>query len=322
MAPAMSVYTTVSPAEAQAFLARHQLPLLAMLSPIKGGIENSNYFVRLVDGREFVLTLFEELSAGQAAFLGPLLAHLDDAGVPVAAPLRDAEGSWLGTLAGRPAQLAPRMAGSHPEHPDNVQCHAMGRALAELHLALRDHPLQRANAHGEEWWNEVAAHWRNRLTADDRALLDRVLQLHQVTCRHQRALPQGLIHGDLFRDNTLFVADAVSAILDFSETSRDYWLLDMAITINDFCRQWPADTPDVQRCAGFIAGYEEQRALTAGERAALPAFLATAAMRFWLSRLDVGLRNQEEGRGGEHVLEKDPAEMRELTRYRLQAAGA
>lgn len=317
----MSVYTNVSFLEVQAFLSRYNLPALAALNPIKGGIENSNYFVRLSDGRELVLTLFEELSADHAAFLGPLLAHLDSSDLPVAAPLRNTQGLWLNTLAGKPAQLAPRMPGSHPEQPNMAQCRAMGLAMARLHLGLRDYPLQRSNAHGATWWDAVAAHWRSRLATDDVDLLDHVLQQHKASCRQHPDLPQGLIHGDLFRDNTLFKAETVTAILDFSETSRDYWLLDMAITINDFCRQWPAHTPDTQRTKAFIDGYEEKRVLSASEHAALPVFLATAAMRFWLSRLDTRLRNQEEGRGGEHVLEKDPTEMRELTCFRLRAAG-
>ncbi|MDI1301642.1 MAG: homoserine kinase [bacterium] len=318
----MSVYTTITPAEASAFLTRYSLPPLAALTAIRGGIENSNYFVLLDDGRELVLTLFEELSAAQAAFLGPLLAHLAGKGVRVAAPLQDVRGRWLGTLAGKPAQLAPRLAGTHPEQPDTAQCRAIGMALAQLHLALADYPLQRVNAHGAVWWNEVVSRWRGRLATEDAGLLEQTLRLHDEACQRHHDLPQGLIHGDLFRDNTLFKAGEVSAILDFSETGQDYWLLDMAITINDFCRAWPGDRPDPARCRAFIAGYEERRLLTDGEHGALPAFLATAAMRFWLSRLDVQLRNREEQRSGEHVLEKDPAEMRELTRYRLQAACA
>lgn len=318
----MSVYTTVTPAEASAFLKRYSLPPLAGLTAIRGGIENSNYFVLLDDGRELVLTLFEELSAAQAVFLGPLLAHLDDRGVHVAAPLQDVQGQWLGTLAGKPAQLAPRLPGTHPANPDITQCRAMGMALAQLHLALADYPLQRANAHGAAWWNGVALRWQGRLATEDAGLLEQTLQLHDEACQRHHDLPQGLIHGDLFRDNVLFMAGEVSAILDFSETGQDYWLLDMAITINDWCRAWPGNRPDPLRSHAFIAGYEERRVLTAGEHAALPAFLATAAMRFWLSRLDVQRRNQEEQRSGEHVLEKDPAEMRELTRYRLQAACA
>lgn len=308
----MSVYTLLSLHDIQPFVAGYGLPAATRLTPIKGGIENSNYFLTLADGRELVLTLFEELSADNAAFLAPLLAHLQAAGIAVAAPLPDRKQICLGRLAGKPAQLAPRLPGSHPDAPSLTQCRAMGNALAALHLALQDYPLQRENAHGPAWWDDVAARWQPRLSGADRELLTRALAQYRQTCAAAPDLPRGLIHGDLFRDNTLFAGDEVSAILDFSETSRDHWLLDISISLNDFCRQWPGDEPDSLRRAAFLQGYEGRRALTAEEKAALPVFLAVAAMRFWLSRLDIGSRNAEEGRGGEHVLEKDPAEMRAL----------
>jgi homoserine kinase type II len=313
----MSVYTSLTLADVQPFLAEHGLPAATMLLPIKGGIENSNFFLHFADGREYVLTLFEELSTPEAVFLGPLLAHLDAAGLPVAAPLPDNHGRRLGQLAGKPAQLAPRLPGRHPEHPGHAQCTAMGAALAHLHLALRDYPLHRPNAHGASWWEAVAARWRGRLDAADRALLDRALACYAQACAAYPDLPRGLIHGDLFRDNTLFLGDRISGVLDFSECSHDHWLLDIAITANDFCRQWPGGAPDPLRRQAFLGGYEGVRRLDAGEHAALPAFLAAAALRFWLSRLDIGLRNREQGRSGEHVLEKDPQEMRELVRQLL-----
>jgi homoserine kinase type II len=316
----MSVYTLLSLQDIQPFVAAYGLPVATTLTPIKGGIENSNYFLTLADGRELVLTLFEELSATNAAFLAPLLTHLQSAGIAVAAPLPDRHQVRLGRLAGKPAQLAPRLSGSHPDMPSATQCRAMGSALAALHLALQDYPLHRDNAHGPEWWNDVATRWQPRLSVTDRELLTRTLAQYARVCAEHPDLPRGLIHGDLFRDNTLFSGDSVSAILDFSETSRDHWLLDISITVNDFCRQWPSDEPDSQRRDAFLQGYESRRALTAAEKKALPVFLAVAAMRFWLSRLDIGSRNAEEGRGGEHVLEKDPAEMRALCARLLASA--
>lgn len=316
----MSVYTTLNAADIQAFLDHYPLPALGGFTPIKGGIENSNYFVQLVDGREFVLTLFEELDADEAAFLGPMLDHLETCGVPVATPLQNEAGQYLGRLAGKPAQLAPRLPGTHPDAPGLHQCAAMGETLAHLHIALRDYPLDRPNAHGAPWWNDLARHWLPRLPAEERGLLQRIQADHAEVCARYPELPSGLIHGDLFRDNTLFVEDTLTAVLDFSETSHDHWLLDIAITANDFCRHWPSDLPDPARRSAFLAGYEKARPLTAAERAALPVFLAVAAMRFWLSRLDIGARNRAEGRGGEHVLEKDPAEMRLLAEKLLAAA--
>jgi homoserine kinase type II len=208
--------------------------------------------------------------------------------------------------------LAPRLSGQHPDHPDIAQCAAMGRALARLHLALRGYPLVRTNAHGAAWWQAVAARRRPLMTAEERSLLDRTLAALAHVTHHYPALPSGLIHGDLFRDNTLFAGNTVTGVLDFSECSHDYWLLDIAITANDFCRPWPAPEPDAVRLAAFVGGYGEERPLGSDEHAALPVFLAVAAMRFWLSRLDIGQRNAEEGRAGEHVTQKNPDEMKHL----------
>lgn len=317
----MSVYTLLSTADIQTFLSGYDLPPLGGFTPIKGGIENSNYFVELVDGREFVLTLFEELGTDDAALLGPLLAHLEAGGVPVATPLEDRAGRYLRHLRGKPAQLAPRLPGSHPDRPGAAECGAMGRTLAHLHLALAGYPLARRNAHGADWWEALAREWQPRLPATEAALLDALLRRHGEACVHHPDLPRGLIHGDLFRDNTLFLEGSVSAVLDFSEVGHDHLLLDIAITSNDFCRHWPSQAPDPVRRAAFLDGYASARPLTADERAALPAFLAVGAMRFWLSRLDVGARNAALNRGGEHVLEKDPGEMRELARALLEEAG-
>lgn len=315
----MSVYTHITLDDVQAFVAGYHLPAAVALVPIKGGIENSNYFLTLADDRELVLTLFEELGREEAAFLGPLLRHLAGQGIPVAGPLADGQGRTLGTLAGKPAQLAPRLAGQHPDHPDMAQCAAMGHTLAQLHTALDGYVLSRPNAHGAAWWNEVAARRRPLMAPAEQALLDRTLAL--LTGMQQRfpALPSGLIHGDLFRDNTLFKGPVVTGVLDFSECSHDTLLLDIAITANDFCRHWPAPDPDPQRLAAFVAGYDGVRPLGAEEQSALPVFLAVAAMRFWLSRLDIGQRNTEEGRGGEHVTQKNPEEMRLLLSARLAA---
>lgn len=308
----MSVYTHITLADLPPLLTGYDLPAATALVPIKGGIENSNYFLTLADGRELVLTIFEELQRDEADFLGPLLAHLATQGLPVAGPLADRSGQRLTTLAGKPAQLAPRLTGQHPEQPDAAQCAAMGRTLARLHVALHGYPLERRNAHGADWWQAVAARRRPLMTAEEQALLDRTLNMLADITQRYPLLPAGLIHGDLFRDNTLFAGTTVTGVLDFSECSHDILLLDIAITANDFCRQWPAHEPDGMRLAAFVGGYGEIRALRADEQAALPVFLAVAAMRFWLSRLDIGQRNAEEGRAGEHVTQKNPDEMKRL----------
>lgn len=331
----MSVYTVLTHDEAAAFLQGYGVAALHTLTPIKNGIENSNYFVALADGRRYVLTIFEALNAEQASFLAPLLVCLQRAGLPVAAPLaarlhaahggeralknNEENTHWLRTLKNKPAQLAPCMPGAHLQQPTAAQCYAMGAAMAAMHAALSTHDLQRENSHGSAWWKNLAAQWQLELPARDAALLQNTLHRYEKTCAAFLHLPQGLIHGDLFRDNCLFDGNAVSAVLDFSEASHDFLLLDIAITVNDFCRQWPSDAPDDARQLAFISGYETRRTLTEDEKKALPVFLSVAAMRFWLSRLEVAKTNKTEGRASEWVLEKNPHEMRDLVRHWSEA---
>ena len=54
-------------------------------------------------------------------------------------------------------------------------------------------------------------------------------------------LPGGLIHGDVFPDNTLFRAGGeLVALLDFQDAGEDALLFDLAMTIHGFC--FPEET--------------------------------------------------------------------------------
>lgn len=67
----MAVYTPVLAEDLSRLLQRYDLGELISLQGIDGGIENTNYFVSLNQAgqvREYVLTLFEELSADEVPF--------------------------------------------------------------------------------------------------------------------------------------------------------------------------------------------------------------------------------------------------------------
>lgn len=311
----MSVYTQLSLEQVQRFAKDFGLDIVE-IQPIQGGIENTNYFLITRDIQEYVLTVFEELDKTAAAELIPALQHLGQQRLPVAVPLQY-DGESIHFIANKPAQIAPRLAGTHPIPSTVAQVAAIGQALAKMHLALQNFPLDRENNHGQIWWQNTATTLYQRMSTDDQQLLDQVFQKFKEIQLQHPDRPQGLIHADLFRDNTLYVGDQLTGILDFSELNRDEFLLDISITLNDFCSNFPDVALDQDKADAFMTAYQHVRPLTYDEKACLTIYLAMAACRFWLSRLQVAERNQAEGRTGSDILQKDPQEMRLMLINRL-----
>ena len=312
----MSVYTSITLDEAQQLANQYGYQVSA-LTPIQTGIENSNYFVQLEQQPDMVLTIFEEMNFIDLQELLPLMAFLKQKGVPVAAPVPDLQGHLVNFIDNKPVQLAPRLVGEHPMQPTLTQVAHIATALAQLHVALQYYPLHRANNHGQEWWNDTKAQVMPLLSPPDQLILEQVFAHFLQAQLHFPDRPQGLIHGDLFRDNTLFEGDTLSGLLDFSELSADELLVDIAICMNDFCSSWPDVSLDQHKAKLFLQHYHQVRPLTRDEQHALPAYMSMAACRFWLSRLQIGLRNENEARMGEHILQKDPLEMHAMLRDRL-----
>ena len=217
----MSVYTRVEREELEVFLRRYEIGRLVDFRGISAGIENTNYFVSTEDD-EWVLTLFETVSAEELPYFLGLMDHLARRGLPTAAPLADRDGEFLQQLNERPAALVRRLPGASPEQPNAIQCEAMGEVLARMHEAAQDYPATRENSRGPAWWRPTAERLYRELPVEDARLLrDELAFQHQV---RQARLPRGVIHGDLFHDNVLFEGNqltGVSAEIITEDSFRD-----------------------------------------------------------------------------------------------------
>ena len=312
----MSVYTPLSLEDVQAFAEPYGLAVIDLI-PIQGGIQNTNFFLVDQAQQQYVLTVFEELDAEGAGELVPVLDCLGQAGVPVAVPLKH-HGQAIHSIAGKPAQIAPRLIGEHPEQASIEQVRAIAQAQAKLHLALQDFPLQRDFNRNHQYWSDVAEQLKPQMNMEDQDVLVQVFQQFAQTTQQHPDRPSGFIHSDLFRDNTLFEGSQLNGILDFYELNQDEWLFDIAISINDFCTSYPQLHLNQDKVDAFLAAYQTVRVLTSDEQACLDIFLAMAACRFWSMRLQVAQKNAEQGRTGEDILQKDPLEMRMMLQDRLQ----
>jgi len=313
----MSVYTTVTADELAAWLTRYVIGEVRAFEPIAAGIENTNYFVTADKGR-YVLTLYERLPHEDLPFYLNLMAHLARAGVCAPAPEPDRTGALWSFLNGKPAGLVTRLDGVAVERPDTAHCAAAGNVLARMHLAIATYRGRLTNRRGPGWWRQAARAVRPFLSAEQNALVASEIKFQTRLTRLK--LPRGAIHGDLFRDNVLFVDGRVTGVIDFGFAATDALAYDLAIAVNDWCTVVDGERVgalDHTRVNAMTRAYTQARAFNEEERAAWPALLRAAALRFWLSRLyDLHLP-----RPGELTHAHDPAPFELILRDRAVAAG-
>jgi homoserine kinase type II len=310
----MSVFTTVTREQLDAWLKKYSIGTLVSLEGIPAGIENTNYFVTTTQGR-FVLTLFEKLKARQLPFYLQLMAHLSGHGIPCPRPIASRKGGLLGRLNGKPAALVSFLPGMDVAAPSAEQCAQAGALLASIHAAGSSYRGRMDNPRGPKWWTSVMPEIIPFLGAEDVALLREEVRFQS---RHRPLkLPRGAIHGDLFRDNVLFDGGRISGVIDFYFACTDALLYDVAIAVNDWCLS-DGGKLDAGRATALLDAYRKVRPFAAAERSAWPVMLRAGALRFWVSRLyDFYLP-----RPGELTHAKDPGHFRSILASHVARADA
>lgn len=281
----MAVYTTPDPEELAALCHRLDLGTPSAITPVAAGVENSTWFLTVPatpDATRWVLTIVENREFSDLLYPAALCSALHRAGLPVPPPRADSAGNLVHRLAGKPALLVPLAPGEHLPAPLPEHCAAIGDFLGRMHGLRPALPAPRANPFGRVWLEQAAITLTPHFSAADNALLARQLD----RCRRlefENVLPQGPIHADLFRDNALFSAGRLSAVIDFHSACHDWLLLDVAIALHDWAggAGGGLDTP---RARALLAAYASRRTFTTSERRAWPDVLCLAAARFWASR--------------------------------------
>ncbi|AMN50677.1 homoserine kinase [Psychrobacter sp. P2G3] len=324
----MSVYTQLTNDQFAAFCQSFGVSFVRAI-PITQGIKNSNWFIQTTDdvdgAHSYVFTLFEERPPEDIEKMAVILNQLDGK-LPVAAPLSlvdSEEKCYVIQYDNKAITLVPCLAGAHPQQTTQAMCHEIGGALAMLHETLQ--ALQPAQEYGVPLypWSDVRDREMQFMPGDEAKLMSDIWQSYSTL--PLASLPKGLCHLDMFADNTLWNLqkgeERLTGLLDFTEVSVEHYVMDIAITINDFCTTWGDAEQgervhfDREKMTSFLQGYESKRPLNNDEKRALPVMLAKAAVIFWLLRLNVIHYNRTEGRTGDNIMVKNPDLMKRLAAY-------
>ncbi len=281
----MAVYTEVPEEALFAFVAGYGIGQVLSFKGIAEGVENTNYFLH-TDRGYYILTLYEKrVREDDLPFFIRLMEHLSERGLNCPQPLRNLGGESLGRLAGRPAAIVTFLDGLSIRRPGARHCGALGEALAQLHEAGRDFPMRRENALSLAGWPPLFAAAEAQADGLAPGLAGRIRDELAFLQRHwPHALPEGVIHADLFTDNVFFIGEKVSGIIDFYFACTDFLAYDLAICLNAWCFESDGSF-NITKARAMLAGYERVRRLEDAEVAALPILCRGSALRFMLTRL-------------------------------------
>jgi homoserine kinase type II len=281
----MAVYTDVSADELTAFLKDYDIGELLSYKGIAEGVENSNFLLH-TSKAAFILTLYEKrVAADDLPFFLSLMAHLAARGVSCPQPATNRKGEVYSKLAGRPAAIINFLEGMWPRRPNAIHCAGVGEALAKMHLAGRDFPLERRNPLSVAGWRPMFKQAAERANEVQHGLYELLSnELDHLERSWPQDLPQGVIHADLFPDNVFFLGDKLSGLIDFPFACNDTLAYDVAICLNAWCFE-PDHSFNVTKARALLNAYGRGRALSEAEQDALPLLARGAAMRFLLTRL-------------------------------------
>ncbi len=278
----MAQYSTLSHDELDDVVAHYEIGTPTDLEELQGGFGNSNFKLTTTDGK-FLLKICDEKNLEELHQQIALLEHLQKHFYPTVYPILQKNGTPLYDKQKYRVMIYPFLDGDTP-HPSQRVSEHIGEALAKLHCIPSLSELPRfpmGVAQIMPFFEEVKG---TQFSAHP-FLLWLQSELEWIKPELDKSLPVGLLHGDLFLDNTLFDDDKMVAILDFEEGCHDTLLIDIGMTIIGCCYT-AEDQLDVDALQGFLKVYNALRPLTENEWDCLDGFVHYAALSiaFWRFR--------------------------------------
>jgi homoserine kinase type II len=288
----VALFTRLGEGELADIADAFELGAVRGVQPIAAGTINSNFAVDTERGRWFV-RINEGKSEADVAWEAQLVGALAGGGVVTPPPRIARDGRPYAPLPGAGAakwvSVFPWCAGRHvgPGEVTPGIAEAFGAALARLHQVGLGLPAAWHRRSIYDHDHLVARHARFSASPDPalaraNSVIGEGLAAAAAAAAVRRRATHGIIHGDLFRDNVLWDAGRLTAILDFEQASGGSLAYDLAVCLNDWC--WDGGFRR-DAAAALLVGYQGVRPLPTTDREALLIEVPAAAIRFTITRI-------------------------------------
>ncbi|MDH5581669.1 MAG: phosphotransferase [Bdellovibrionales bacterium] len=265
----MAVYTELDFDEINQIVGFYDLGTLLDFVPLSLGISNSNYQVevnRQGKKEKYLLKISNDKDHEQLHKEQVILKILKKLNFSYSiCCLETKEGKMIYEHGDKIGVIFPFVEGI-PPGPSDYTCKEIGRGLATLHCLdlngyvddIRD---QSEVGYGPQQILDFSS--SAECPKDFKSFFNRIFE-DQLKEFLDINFQKGLIHGDLYYDNTLFDNNNLSAILDFEQSGLGPYIFDIGISISGTCLEKGRIIRPLIK--SFMSGYESIRPLPLEER--------------------------------------------------------
>ncbi len=238
------------------------------------GYANQNFRIKTDKGKFFVrVCLQQSIAYVEQEVL--LMEALKQNNFRTAFPVERRDGSILSKISGVPVLVYEFIEGELPRLNTTVVSE-IAEAAADLSQINYPETLTKKNAISIDdsiaiTKSETFLSYSNKDVTEN---FSSFIDLLHKNIRHK--LPTGIVHGDIFPDNTIFRDDKLCAIIDFEEFAIDNLLFDVGMTINGFCFEETKLNTAYLDC--FLSSYNSKRKLTVVEKELIVDYMAWGAV--------------------------------------------
>lgn len=280
----MALITSLSLPEAQSLGARFGIEVVEVV-PLAAGSVNSNFRLVTRDRASYFGRIYEEQGRSGADAETRLLGELFACGALVIPPLELRDGGSLTSVGSKVFALFPWVDGEWLclDRIDQDRLFQVGRALGAIHEASRQvTPLSPGRFRPSDMLSRLDQVERDGVGSlgGSIGLIREKYSEHGE--RRDPELPQGVCHGDLFRDNVLWDGSEIAALLDFESASWESFVYDIAVTALAWCF---TDAFVAAYLSALGEGYRSVRSPSRPELLALETEAALACLRFSTTRI-------------------------------------
>ncbi len=262
----MASYTQITLEEAKNILSLYGLKDIVRLTPLSLGISNSNYRVELKD-QTVLLKISNDKNAEELREEQKVLQLIKEYQYPFSLkPFITTKDESVYEHGPYYGVLFPFIEGI-PPGPSDYTCHEVGRALATLHaLNIPSSALHKIRRHEKVGFGakEIFEYCKKPKCPQDFKEAFAEFFPDRLQAFLDSPFDTGIIHGDLYYDNTLFDQNKLSVVLDFEQAGIGEYILDIGISISGTCLEKGRIIMPLVK--SFLEGYESKRTLPAIEK--------------------------------------------------------